>query len=116
MEDTFLENDENTNPKQTDFFFIKSQYVYVINCMKKNYDNVLSTALRDTKVYNSYFIKINHFSLAFNFPKPKEPDLHCSDQIMLRTKQTHTYTYNKFIQLHYTTIHHHEKPIHIFKL
>ena len=28
--------------------------------------------------------------------------MHCSHEVMLRTKQTHTYTYYKFIQSHYT--------------
>ena len=50
----------------------------------------------------TYFNKLNHFSLTFHFLTPKERDLHCSHKIMLRTKQTHTYTYYKFIQHHYT--------------
>ena len=49
-----------------------------------------------------YFNKLNHFSLTFHFLTPKERDLHCSHKVMLRTKQTHTYTYYKFIQHHYT--------------
>ena len=39
------------------------------------------------------FKKFNHFSLTFNFLRPKKRDLHCSHQIILYTKQTHTYTY-----------------------
>ena len=47
--------------------------------------------------------KFQTFSLTFHFLTPKEPDLHCSQVIMLRTKQTHTYTYYRFIQnLFYT--------------
>ena len=42
-----------------------------------------------------------HF-FSFHFLIPKERDLHCSHEVMLRTKQTHTYTYYKFIQDHYT--------------
>ena len=72
-----------------------------MNCMEKN-DRFVPTALRDTKVFDPHFNKINHFSLAFNFLTPKERDLHCSHQIMLRTKQTHTYTYYKLIHRHCT--------------
>ena len=82
--------------------------------MHKNYDNFISTALRDTKAYNSNFIKFNHFSLTFIFLKPKESDLHCSPQIMLRTNQIHTYTYDKFIQHHYTTNTPSRNPQHRF--
>ena len=64
---------------------------------------IISTALRETKAYDSYFNNFNHFSLIFNFLTPKERDLHCSHQIMLRTKQTHTYTYYQFTQQHYIT-------------
>ena len=115
MEDTFLEDDNNANPQLTEKFFIKFQYLFVINCMNKNYDHIISTALRDTKTYNSYVIKFNHFSLTFIFLKPKEGDLHCSHQKMLRTKQTHTYTYCKFIQHHYTTNTPSRNP-HLFQL
>ena len=51
---------------------------------------------------NSNFQKFNHFSLTFHFLTPKKRDLHCSLEIMLRTKQKHTYTYYKFIQHHCT--------------
>ena len=71
--------------------------------MKKKPDHVLSTALRDTKTYDPYSNKTNHFLIIFSFLTPKECDLNCSHQIMLCTKQTHIYTYYKFIQHHYTT-------------
>ena len=70
--------------------------------MNKKYDHIISTALRNTKAYDSYFSIFNHFSLTFNFLTPKERDLNCSHQIMLRTKQTHTYTFYKLIQQLYT--------------
>ena len=66
-------------------------------------DQIISRALRDTKPYDSYFSKCNPFSLIFIFLTPKEGDLHCSLQIIKCTKQTHTYTYYKSIQHHYTT-------------
>ena len=84
--------------------------------MNKKYDHIISAALRDTKAYDSYFSKINHFSLTFNFLTPKEFDLHCSHQIMLRKKkQTHTYTDYKFIQHHYTTNTPSLNPYHRFQ-
>ena len=49
-----------------------------------------------------YFNKFNHISLAFHFLTPKERDLHCSHEVMLRTKQIQTYTFYKFNQHHYT--------------
>ena len=102
MEDTFLEDDTNANPQLTEKFFMKSQYVFVVYCMNKKYDHITSTALRNTKANDPYFDKFDHFSLTFNFLAPKEQDLHCSHQIILRTKQTHIYTYYKLIQHHYT--------------
>ena len=114
MEDTFLEDDTKTNPQIAEIFFIKSQYVFAINCMNKKFDNVISTALRGTKAYDSYINKFNHFSIIFNFLTPKQRDLHCSHQIMLRTKQTHTYIYYKFIQHHYTSNTPSRNPQHRF--
>ena len=68
--------------------------------MNKKFDEIISTALR---AFYSYFNNFNLFSLNFNFLTPKERNLHCSHQIMLRKKQTHTSNYNKFIQQHYKT-------------
>ena len=53
--------------------------------------------------------------LTFNFLTPKELDLRCSHQIMLRTKQTHPYDYYKLIQHHYTTNTPSRKPHHRFQ-
>ena len=103
LHDTFLEDDTNANPQLTEDFFIKSHYVFVISCMNIKYDRIIPTALRDTKFYDPHFNKFNHFSLTFNFLTPKERDLHCSHQIMLRTNQTLTYTYYKLIQHHCRT-------------
>ena len=92
MEDTFLEDDENTNAQLNLKIFMKLQIVIVINCMNKKYDKIISTTLRDTKAYDFCFNKFYLFSPTCNFLTPKERDLHCSHQIVLRTKQTHTYT------------------------
>ena len=53
-ENTSLEDNTNANPQLTEQFFIKSQYVLVINCMKKKYDHIISTALRDKKTYDPF--------------------------------------------------------------
>ena len=97
-----LLDDPNTNPQLTEKFFIKTSYTFTHNILVKKHDKVISAALRSTNAYKSYFNKFNHFSLIFHFLTLKERDLHCSHKIMLRTKQTHTYTYYKFIESHYT--------------
>ena len=84
--------------------------------MDKKYDNIISTALCGTKAYDSYYNKFNHLSLTFNFLTPKERDLHCSHQVMLLTKQTHTCTYYKIIHHHYTTNTLSRNPQHRFIL
>ena len=101
-EDILLSNDPFANPQLTEKFFIKTPYTFTLNIFLKKYDNVISAALHDIHAYDSYFNKFNHFSLTFQFLTPKVPDLHCSHEVMLRTKQTHTYAYYKFIQHHYT--------------
>ena len=71
--------------------------------MNKKYVIIISRALRDTKAHDSSSNKFNHFSLTFHFKTPKERDLHCSHEIMLRTKLTQTFIFYKFIQYHYIT-------------
>ena len=71
--------------------------------MNKKYENKISTALTDTRAYDSYFNKFNHSSLTFHFLTPKERHLHCSRETKLRTKLTYTYIYYKFIQHRYMT-------------
>ena len=75
---------------------------YTLTTLIKKYNHVISAALRDIQAYDSYFNKFNNFSLSFHFLTPKELDSHCSHDILLRTNQTHTYTYFKFIQHLYT--------------
>ena len=114
MEDTVIEEDENTNTQIAEKFCIKSKYVYLINSMNNKYDNIFSTALRDTKAYDFYFNKFNHFSLTFKFLTPKECDLRCSHEIMLSTELTHTYIYYKLIHHHYRTNTSSRNPQHRF--
>ena len=65
------------------------------------HDHFISEALSSIKAYKTFYDKFQPFSLIFHFLSPKKRDLHCSHDIMLRTKQTHTYTYYRFIQNHY---------------
>ena len=81
-------------------FFIKSSYVFTLNRLDKTHDQIISEALSDIQAYESFREKFQTFSLTFHFLTPNERDLHCSHDIMLRAKQTHTYTYYRFIQNH----------------
>ena len=101
-EDIYPNNDPFANIQLTEKLFIKTPYTFILNNLNKKYDNVISAALRDIHAYDSYFNKFNHFSLTFHSLTPIERNLHCSHDVMLRTKQTHTYTYYQFIQHHYT--------------
>ena len=101
-EDHFLNDDEFANPELTEKFFTRAPYVFTLNSLDKKHDHIISAALRDIQAYDTNFSKFNIFSLTFHFLKPKGRDLHCSHDIMLRTKQTHTYTYYQFLQKHYS--------------
>ena len=61
----------------------------------------------------SFYDIFQLFSLTFHFLSPQKRDLHCSHDIMLRTKQTHTYTYYRFIKNHFD-LHHHDNPTIVF--
>ena len=69
--------------------------------MDKKHDHIISEALIDIQTYESFYDKFETFSQTFHFLTPKERILHCLHDIMLRTKQTHTYTYYRFIQNHF---------------
>ena len=68
--------------------------------MDKKYDHIISEALIDIQAYESFYDKLETFSLTFHFLTPKERVLRFSHDIILKTKQTHTYTYYRFIQNH----------------
>ena len=97
-QDQFLDEDRFANPQLTEKFFIKTSYIFTLNIFDKKHDHIISEALADIKAYETFNDKFQLFSLTFHFLSPKERDLHCSHDIMLRTKQTHTYTYFRFIQ------------------
>ena len=82
---------------------------------KKN-DHIISEALSDIQEYEPFHEKLQTFSLTFHFLTQKERDLHCSHDIMLRTKQTHTYNYYRFIQNHFHLHTPSRQPHHRFQL
>ena len=100
-QDQFLDEDRFANPQLTENLFIKTPYLFTLNIFAKKHDHIISEALVDIQAYESFFDKFHLFSLFFHFLSSQERDLHCSHNIMLRTKQTHTYTYYRFIQNHF---------------
>ena len=97
----FLTTINSLTHKSQKSFFIKSSYIFTLNILDKKHDHIISEALSDIQAYESFHEKVQTFSLSFHFLTPKERDLHCSHDIMLRTKPTHTYTYYCFIQNHF---------------
>ena len=67
------------------------------------------------QAYQSVYDQFQIFSLTFHFLSPQERNLHCSHDIMLRTKQTHTYTYYRFIQNHFDLHTPSRQPHHCFQ-
>ena len=100
-QDQFLDEDRFANPQLTENFFIKTPYLFTLNIFDKKHDYIILEALVDIQAYESFYDKFQLFSLSFHFLSPQERDLHCSHDIMLRTKQTHTYTYFRFKQNHF---------------
>ena len=100
-QDQFLDEDRFANPHLTEKFFVKTSYVLTLNIFDRKYDHIISESLADIQAYESFYDKFQLFSLTFHILSPHERNLHCSHDIMLRTKQTHTYTYYRFIQNHF---------------
>ena len=113
-QDQFLDDDRFANPQLTEKFFIKTPYVFTLNIFDRKFDHIISEALTDMQAYESFKENFQLFSLTFHFLAPHERDLHCSHDIMLRTKQTHTYTYYRFIQNHLTYTHHQDNHTTVF--
>ena len=99
-QDQFLDEDRFENPQQAEKSY-KTSYVFTLNIFDRKNDHNISESLADIQAYESFYDKFQLFSLTFLFLSPQERDLHCSHDIMLRTKQTHTYTYYRFIQNHF---------------
>ena len=100
-QDQFLDEDRFANPQLTEKIFFKTSYVFTLNIFDRKHDHIISESLVDIQAYESFYDKFQLFSLTFHFLSPQERDLHCFHDIMLRTKQTHTYTYYRFIQNHF---------------
>ena len=114
-QDQFLDDDRFANPQITEKFFIKTPYVFTLNIFDRKFDHIISEALTHTQAYESFKERFQIFSLTFHFLAPHERDLHCSHDIMLRTKQTHTYTYYRFIQNHFDLHTPSRQPHHRFQ-
>ena len=84
--------------------------------LDKKHDHIISEALSDIQAYESFYENFQKFSLSFHFLTPKERDLHCSHDIMLRTKQTHTYTYYRFYKTTLIYTQHHDNLTTDFNL
>ena len=114
-QDQFLDDDRFANPQITEKFFIKTPYTFTLNIFDRKFDHIISEALTDTQAYESFKERFQIFSLTFHFLAPHERDLHCSHDIMLRTKQTHTYSYYRFIQNHFDLHTPSRQPHHRFQ-
>ena len=101
MEETDIEYNPNLSPRLFEIF-IKSKYVINMDSSNTKCDTIIPDALKNTEADESYINKFNHYALTFHFLTPKERDLHCSHENILRKNLTHTYYYYKFIQNHYT--------------
>ena len=99
-QDQFLDENRFANPQLTENVFIKTSYVFTLNIFDRKNEHVISESLADIQAYESFYDKFQLFSLFFNFLSPQERNLHCSHDIMLRTKQTlhiHTIVLYKII-------------------
>ena len=85
MEDSPDDTDPNINPQVIKNFHLDSR--------NKNFDRIIDHALTNTKAYEPFFNKFDYFALLFNFLTPKERDIHCMHEVMLKKKLTHIYTY-----------------------
>ena len=114
-QDQFLDEDRFANPQLTEKFFSKTSYVFTLNIFDRKHDHIISELLADIQTYESFYDKFQLFSLTFHFLSPQERDLHCSHDFMLRTKQTHSYTYYRFIQNHFDLHTPSRQPRHCFQ-
>ena len=96
-QDQFLDEDRFANP-QLKKIFIKTSYIFTLIIFDKKHDHIIFEALADIQASETFYDKFQLFSLTFLFFSPEERDLHCSHDITLQSKQTHTYTYFRFNQ------------------
>ena len=114
-QDQLLDEDRFANTQLTEKFFIKTSYVFTLNIFDRKHDHIISESLADIQAYESFYDKFQLFSLTVHFLSPQERDLHCSHDIMLRTKQTHTCTYYRFIQNYFDLHTPSRQPHHRFQ-
>ena len=115
-QDKFPEEDKFANPQLTEKGFIRTPYIFTLSSLDKKHDHIISEALINIQANESFYDKFENFSLTFHFLTPKERDLHCPHDIMLRTKQTHTYTYYSSFKITLFCTHHHDNPTIDFSL
>ena len=89
--------------------------MFTLNIFDRKHDQSISKSLVDIQEYESFYDKFQLFSLTFHFLSPQERNLHCSHDIILRTKQSHTYTYYRFIQNHFDLHTPSRQPHHRFQ-
>ena len=114
-QDQFLDEDRFANPELTKKFFINTSYLFAFNIFDKKLDHIISEALIDTQAYQSFYNHFQLFTRTFHLLSSQERDLHCSHDIMLRTKQTQTYTNYRFIQNHFDLHTPSRQPHHRFQ-
>ena len=114
-QDQFLDDVKLANPQLTENFFIQTPYIFTLSSLDKKHDHIISEALIDIQASESYHDKFQTFSLTLHFLTSKERDLRCSHDIMLRTKQTHTNKYYRFIQNRFNLHTPSRKPHHRFQ-
>ena len=75
---------------------------FTLSSIDQKFDHIISEAFIGIQGYESFYEKFETFSLTFHLLTPKKKrNLRCSHDIMMRTKQTHTYTYYNFKQNHF---------------
>ena len=72
MENSPFDKNPNINPQLTGKLFIGSDYIFHPDSTNKKFDLINDHPLTNTKSYELFFNKLNHFLLMFNFLKPKE--------------------------------------------
>ena len=91
MKDSPHDTDPKVNAQTTEKIFIKSENIFHLDRIKK----IRSSRRPRTQEYKGFwpiFSKLDHFALTFIFLPPKEQEINCSQEVVLKTKLTHTYT------------------------
>ena len=67
MEDSPYYTDTSTGARITENFFIKSEYIFLIDSTNKNCDHIMDHEPTNAKAYEPFFSKFNHIALLYNF-------------------------------------------------